>query len=500
MRNPSYPQQGGNVRLFDVRSHWRTLLHRRAEHDPVIDGVRAFAIIWVIFFHLPFFHLGSFTAEALTVFTGPWTQWTSRGDMGVDLFFVISGYLIGTILLDEYRKTGSLQVKRFYARRFLRLIPVYVVAMLVAAPLVHNIPKSSILMEFPPWMNFDTIWANLFYVNNFLPINQQYMGWCWSLAIEEQFYLIFPAFILLFMRFRPKLQILGVMMLLSGVIRWMVIDRHGFIPPFLDTPDMQSWVDRFTIEYQNLYTRYAGLLSGVIGAYLMVYHRDRVRAFFTRTAMVNVLSVVAIGLIIPTAYFALASPHFAAIPRWASELYLLASPRRVFDVPDFPDPRRRPLGRRRRPAPASDLVREGAVPHRADLVLALLGARSRDAVALPEDRRALGPVARRLPDDGTRERDCRCSVGRLRGAAVSVRRAALHARPLAGGFQAPDRARFGPRLDGAGFVDLAVDAHGAHGSLCLLLFSVCVDTCVSIRDILKRPVHSNDRPIVTRRA
>jgi peptidoglycan/LPS O-acetylase OafA/YrhL len=80
-------------------------------------------------------------------------------------------------------------------------------------------------------------------------------------------------------------------------------------------------VDRFTIEYQNLYTRYAGLLSGVIGAYLMVYQRDRVRAFFTRTALVNVLSLVAVGLIIPTAYFALASPHFAAIPRWASELY-----------------------------------------------------------------------------------------------------------------------------------------------------------------------------------
>jgi peptidoglycan/LPS O-acetylase OafA/YrhL len=193
--------------------------------------------------------------------------------------------------------------------------------MILGAPLVHNIPREAILMQFPPWMNFDTIWANLLYVNNFLPINGQYMGWCWSLAIEEQFYLIFPAFILLFMRFKPKLQILGLLMLASGVIRWMVIDRHGFIPPFLDTPDMPSWVDRFTIEYQNLYTRYAGLLSGVIGAYLMVYHRERVRTFYGRTALVNVLSVVAVGLIIPTAYFALASPHFAAIPRWASELY-----------------------------------------------------------------------------------------------------------------------------------------------------------------------------------
>lgn len=320
MGNPN-PQQGGGVRVFDLASHWRSLIHRRADHDPVIDGVRAFAIIWVIFFHIPFFHLGSFTTEAFALFMGPWTQWMGRGDMGVDLFFVISGYLIGSILLDEYRSTGGLQVKRFYARRFLRLIPVYVVAMLVGAPLVHNIPKSAILMEFPPWMNFDTIWANLLYVNNFLPINGQYMGWCWSLAIEEQFYLIFPAFILIFMRFRPKLQIMGLFMLASGVIRWIIIDRHGFIPPFLDTPDMQSWVDRFSIEYQNLYTRYAGLLSGVIGAYLMVYHRDRVRAFFGRKGLVNALSLLAVVLIVPTAYFALASPLFASIPRWAAELY-----------------------------------------------------------------------------------------------------------------------------------------------------------------------------------
>ena len=134
-------------------------------------------------------------------------------------------------------------------------------------------------------MNADNMWANLLYVNNFLPINRQYMGWCWSLAIEEQFYLMLPAFILLFMRVRPsRCAILGVLMLLAGVIRWIVIDRHGFIPPFLDLPNMQSWVDRFTIEYQNLYTRYGALLAGVIGAYLMVYHRERVGAFFARTA------------------------------------------------------------------------------------------------------------------------------------------------------------------------------------------------------------------------
>lgn len=48
------------------------------------------------------------------------------------------------------------------------------------------------------WYNADNSWANLLYVNNFLPMAQQYGGWCWSLAIEEQFYLLLPACILLF--------------------------------------------------------------------------------------------------------------------------------------------------------------------------------------------------------------------------------------------------------------------------------------------------------------
>ena len=312
---------GDGLRLFDVRLNWRALTERPAFHDPVVDGVRAIAILWVMSYHLVLFHLGSFTTEAIGLATGRWTQWTSRGDMGVDLFFVISGYLIGTILLTEYRRTGGLRIRRFYARRFLRLIPVYTVAMIVGLYFVHNIPREAVLMEFPPFMNANNMWANFLYVNNFLPINRQYMGWCWSLAIEEQFYLILPGFILLFMRVSRPMWILGALMLLAGVIRWIVIDRHGFIPPFLDLPNMQSWVDRFTIEYQNLYTRYGALLAGVIGAYLMVYRPAEVAKFFSHRTRTSALAALAIAIIVPTGYFAMSSPLFNEVPVWARQLY-----------------------------------------------------------------------------------------------------------------------------------------------------------------------------------
>ena len=110
-------------------------------------------------------------------------------------------------------------------------------------------------------------------------------------------------------------------MVLTGVIRWVVIDRHGFVPPFLDLPNMQSWVDRFAIGTQNLYTRYGALLAGVIGAYLMVFHQQRVRQFFSRTTLVNGLAVACIAIIIPTGYFAMSSPLFNEVPLFARMLY-----------------------------------------------------------------------------------------------------------------------------------------------------------------------------------
>jgi peptidoglycan/LPS O-acetylase OafA/YrhL len=138
------------VSRSSLKDRLSILWHRPASRESVIDGVRAIAILWVFVLHIVFFHFGTFPEKVQGIFASPWTQWMRQGTMGVDLFFVISGFLIGTILLREYAKTSKIDLRRFYARRFLRLIPVYVVVIFISIYFLQNIPKSAVLMDIAP--------------------------------------------------------------------------------------------------------------------------------------------------------------------------------------------------------------------------------------------------------------------------------------------------------------------------------------------------------------
>ena len=261
-----------------------------AFHEPVIDGVRAIAICWVISVHLVLYHMGFFPQQVLRLFNVSWLHFVARGDLGVDLFFVISGYLIGSLLFGEVSKTGTLRLRRFYVRRFLRLIPVYSVAMILALWLLHG-------------LHADKIWANILYVNNFIPIDRQFMPWCWSLAIEEQFYLLLPAFVLLLMTIkRGRWPIMLAFFFLAGVIRWIIIRAHGILPPFTDVPGMPAYDHRLTVIYQNFYTRYGALLVGVMGAYALTFHKPFVQKFFSRKLAVNTIGAFCILVMIVIAF------------------------------------------------------------------------------------------------------------------------------------------------------------------------------------------------------
>lgn len=302
--------------FFNLGENWRHLVRRPREQQPVVDGVRALAVLWVVVLHMVFFHLTIFPAQAGSIFVNPATAWTVNGMLGVDLFFVISGFLIGSILFGEFRQSGNLIFARFYVRRFLRLIPVYTAVMAMGLYFLHEIPG------FPKWLNAGNSWANILYINNFLPIMKQYVGWCWSLAIEEQFYLLMPACILLFLGLgRGRIRILVGLMGLSLAIRFAVIHATGIVPPFRFAAYTPAWDRWFDVVYDKPWMRFGGLLAGATGAYLNTFFLPQVKRFFARTGLVTAIALPCLAVMIHVANTSVGSTWFDPLPYLARELW-----------------------------------------------------------------------------------------------------------------------------------------------------------------------------------
>jgi peptidoglycan/LPS O-acetylase OafA/YrhL len=109
------------------------------------------------------------------------------------------------------------------------------------------------------------------------------MGWCWSLAIEEQFYLLVPLFIVgLFKWVKQKLWFFIALFFFSFVVRFYVVYHYNLVGEGFWGEDItsDSWRNTFNLLYSNLYTRYGGLLVGVLGSYFYVCYLNPVKTFF----------------------------------------------------------------------------------------------------------------------------------------------------------------------------------------------------------------------------
>jgi peptidoglycan/LPS O-acetylase OafA/YrhL len=156
---------------------------------PALDGIRGIAVLGVLLVH----------AHILLTTTGilehPLSLLVESGAYGVDLFFVLSGFLITGILLDT--RESPRYFRSFYARRFLRLFPVYYGYLLVVAvvlPALHRVAHTSMADYTGGW------WWYFGYISNWKPghgASDPFLGHFWSLAVEEQFYIWWPAMVFL---------------------------------------------------------------------------------------------------------------------------------------------------------------------------------------------------------------------------------------------------------------------------------------------------------------
>ena len=250
-----------------------------------IDGLRALSCIGILLYH-SFFLLHMFVPEqTFTQFvhdTPFYLSWIWGLDKTVDVFFVISGFLIGRMLFKEHQQTGRIDLKSFYWRRYLRLTPVYLFAILVFFLLAG--PKFS-----------QTLWANALYINNFLPLENMSMPWTWTLAVEEQFYIVLPLLLTtIILPSRHRLVLLGGLFMTSFVILAAIAMRHDL---FWNQPYETIFANKdnifhyFDTLYVNLHTRFGTLISGVILAYLTVHHKATLDRVTHHTGLATLLTL-----------------------------------------------------------------------------------------------------------------------------------------------------------------------------------------------------------------
>ncbi len=317
-RTAAVETQSPLSRAFSLRRNARALVTPPQTHLRPLDGLRALSILWVVLFHVGWYTPQHLTTPAyLGLLTASWMLPLWRGDFGVDVFFVISGLLIAGMLLDERASTGRLRLGLFYARRLLRLWPALVVALLLDVLLIRDHP--------------DMTWANLLYVSNFLPIQQAGMGWTWSLAIEEQFYLLCP-WLIAALATRPgrtRAIALGGLFLALGGIAAAIVVVGGFRPidaEIVIARDLSPWAHAFDTLYSKPWMRAGPLLAGVCAAFVL-------RAPRTMDALATSRLAPAVGLLVALGAAAAATHWelFAFTPRWVEVAYL-ATFRTVFGV------------------------------------------------------------------------------------------------------------------------------------------------------------------------
>jgi len=318
------------ARALSPRRNLRQIVERppQTTHLAPLDGVRALSVLWVMLFHAGWYTSFSWPIETyVRLLHTPWMLPVWRGDFGVDVFFVLSGFLIGGLLMGELKDKGRIRVGHFYLRRLMRLWPALFVVVVFEWAFAHPAMPSP---EHP-------IWPNLLYINNFFSLRDVRMAWTWSLAIEEQFYLVVP-WLLLALYYRERriaegwrvtvggLLLVGLALaLLIGVVV-TAYDLHAHHSEIVVTRDIEAWIREYDLLYSKPWMRAGPLLAGLLAARLY-----RVEGFMARVGRSGAVGVLILLGAIVLAMLATHWPLVAHAPRPLEVLYL-SSFRLLFGV------------------------------------------------------------------------------------------------------------------------------------------------------------------------
>lgn len=226
------------IRVHMTQSRFPHEAYLATRHFGDLDGLRFICIAAVIWHHAPIWTGLSSNASGLA----------SRGHVGVDFFFVLSGFLITTLLLREESIKGRFSLRGFYWRRALRIIPIYYLVVSVAALYAIVLKGQTAQAALLPYYYL--------FLSNFLTVPHIAMlDPTWSLAVEEQYYLVWPLLLLIL----PRRWIIPVLLVL------IALNIAGALGAFAGLPPIQTTYLRLGLSGPT----YAPILMGSLVAVLM---------------------------------------------------------------------------------------------------------------------------------------------------------------------------------------------------------------------------------------
>jgi len=272
-------------------------LRQRPKHNvPGLDVLRCFAILVVVIAH----GAGAFKAPPWFG-TSPFVRW---GWTGVDLFFVLSGLLIGTQLWRELDRTGDIRIGRFLLRRGLRIWPLY-------TSLVVFIFGEVVLLG----RDGSGLWSDAAYLSNYFHCQ---IGGSWSLSTEEQFYILAPVFLVAISKIlKPRRMWIIPAAALAGLsLMRMYAVGHSTLSE-----------DRLRqVLYFPIHTHADGLAVGLLLAWMAVMHREWIRSAATRYS----IAAVALGAGVLLYRVAQVVTNFAVLALiYGSVTLLIMAPKRL---------------------------------------------------------------------------------------------------------------------------------------------------------------------------
>ena len=296
-------------------------------YRPEIDGLRAIAVLPVVLFH-----------AGVGLFGG--------GFVGVDIFFVISGYLITTIILHDL-KQDKFRISKFYERRARRILPALFFVTFCCVPFAYFILLPNELVNFgrslvavPTFLSNVLFWSERGYFGGATELKP--LIHTWSLAVEEQFYLLFPIILMILWYQLRKWtgSFILITILCSLYISWFLTDLHfetAFYLPFARAWELMVGAAAafYSKQLSNVGNQYSGILSisGFSLIFYAIFSFDKTTAFPGLAATIPVFGTLLLIIAGPSKNIvnsALSSPWLVKIGLMSYSLYLWHQPIFVF--------------------------------------------------------------------------------------------------------------------------------------------------------------------------